>query len=146
VDDERIVAAGDSAAPSDLPLRMSMQAALPLGAHAADTVLRRIAGEEPVPIEIGLFFQCISLGRKVGTVQLASRQDVANRFAIGGRLAARIKTASFGQLVDELAHEGREPGSYSWRVKNRKRRQQVLARRGDTPGRRPGAPREDVSA
>src|SRR5918995_1784848 len=43
VDDERIVAAGDAAAPSDLPLRMSCQAALPLGAHAADSVLSRIA-------------------------------------------------------------------------------------------------------
>ena len=45
VDDGRIVAAGDSAAPSDLPFRMSCQAAGPLGARAADTVLSRIAGE-----------------------------------------------------------------------------------------------------
>ena len=45
VDDARIVATGDAAAPSDLPLRMSCQAALPLGSHAADTVLSRIAGE-----------------------------------------------------------------------------------------------------
>lgn len=34
----RIVAAGVSAAPSGLPLRMSCQAAMPLGARAADTV------------------------------------------------------------------------------------------------------------
>jgi NADH dehydrogenase FAD-containing subunit len=47
VDDARIVAAGDSAAPSDLPLRMSCQAAMPLGARAADTVLSRMAGEQP---------------------------------------------------------------------------------------------------
>jgi NADH dehydrogenase len=47
VDDERIVATGDAAAPSGLPLRMSCQAALPLGSHAADTVLSRIAGEQP---------------------------------------------------------------------------------------------------
>jgi len=39
VDDVRIVAAGDSAAPSDLPFRISRQAAGHLGAHAADTVL-----------------------------------------------------------------------------------------------------------
>ena len=54
VDDERIVAAGDSAAPSDLPFRMSCQAAVPLGAHAADTVLSRIAGEQPAPIAHGV--------------------------------------------------------------------------------------------
>jgi NADH dehydrogenase FAD-containing subunit len=131
VDDVRIVAAGDSAAPSNLPLRMSMQAANPLGAHAADTVLSRISGQEPAPIDIGLFFQCISLGRGVGIVQLASKQDVANRFSIRGRLASKIKTDSFTQLIETLAHEAREPGSYSWHFKNRKRRQQVLASRGE---------------
>jgi NADH dehydrogenase FAD-containing subunit len=129
IDDVRIVAAGDAAAPSDLPLRMSMQAANPLGAHAADTVLHRIAGKEPAAIEIALLFQCISLGRDVTVVQLASKQDVANRFSIGGRVGAKIKSSSFTQLVDELAHEAHEPGSYRWRFKNRKRRQQVLASR-----------------
>jgi NADH:ubiquinone reductase (H+-translocating) len=144
VDDVRIVAAGDSAAPSNLPLRMSVQAANPLGAHAADTVLRRIAGQDPAPINIGLFFQCISLGRGVATVQLASRQDVANRFAIGGRLGAKIKTASYTGLIEELAHEAHEPGSYSWRVKNPRRRQQLLASRGESSGRLAVAGREGV--
>ncbi|HEY6745171.1 MAG TPA: FAD-dependent oxidoreductase [Mycobacteriales bacterium] len=144
VDDVHIVAAGDSAAPSNLPLRMSVQAAMPLGAHAADTVLRRIAGQDPAPINIGLFFQCISLGGGVATVQLASRQDVANRFAIGGRLASKIKASSFTGLVDELAHEGRKPGSYVWRVTNPKRRQ-VLASRSESSGRRAVARREGVS-
>ncbi|SCE22626.1 hypothetical protein GA0115234_1068206 [Streptomyces sp. DvalAA-43] len=40
---------GDSAAPSDLPLRMNRQAAMPLGARATDTVLSQIAGERPSP-------------------------------------------------------------------------------------------------
>ena len=43
IDDERVVAAGDAAAPSGQPLRMSCQAAGPLGAQAANTVLSRIA-------------------------------------------------------------------------------------------------------
>ncbi|NUR87752.1 MAG: FAD-dependent oxidoreductase, partial [Nonomuraea sp.] len=47
VDDERIVAAGDAAAPSGRALRMSCYAAGPLGAQAANTVLSRIAGNEP---------------------------------------------------------------------------------------------------
>ena len=46
VDDVRIVAAGDCAAPSGQPLRMSCQAAGPLGTQAADTVLSRIAGRD----------------------------------------------------------------------------------------------------
>lgn len=53
VDDVCIVAAGDSSAPSDLPVRMSCQAAGPLGARAADTVRSRIAGEQPAPINLG---------------------------------------------------------------------------------------------
>ncbi|MEV4181888.1 hypothetical protein AB0J28_10665 [Streptosporangium canum] len=51
VDDDRIVAAGDAAAPSGRPLRMSSQAAQPLGAQAANTVLSRIAGTEPAVID-----------------------------------------------------------------------------------------------
>jgi NADH:ubiquinone reductase (H+-translocating) len=34
---------------------MSCQAAGPLGAHAADTVLSRIAEEQPRPINVGFF-------------------------------------------------------------------------------------------
>src|SRR6185312_13073978 len=51
VDDERIVAAGDAASPSGQPLRMSCQAAIPLGAQAANTVLSRIAGEQPAVLD-----------------------------------------------------------------------------------------------
>jgi NADH dehydrogenase FAD-containing subunit len=129
VDDARIFAAGDAAAPSDLPLRMSCQAAHPLGAHAADNVLRSMAGEELVPIDVGLFFQCISLGPGAAVVQLASRQDVANRFAIGGRLGAKIKYSSFPGIVRELAHEGHQPGSYKWPIRNPNRRRQLEAMR-----------------
>ncbi len=63
VDDARIVAAGDCAAPSGQPLRMSCQAAGPLGTQAADTVLSRIAGETPDVIEPKFVAQCVSLGR-----------------------------------------------------------------------------------
>ena len=79
VDDARIVAAGDSAAPSDLPLRMSCQAASPLGAHAADTVLSRTAEEQPRPINVGFFAQCISLGHRAEVVQCASSAKELDR-------------------------------------------------------------------
>src|SRR5690625_3921151 len=49
VDNPWIVAAGDAAAPSGAPLRMSCQAAIPLGARAAGTVLARVAGRSPGP-------------------------------------------------------------------------------------------------
>jgi NADH:ubiquinone reductase (H+-translocating) len=133
VDDERIVAAGDSAAPSDLPLRMSCQAALPLGAHAADTVLSRIAGEQPAPVTEGFFGQCISLGRRTGIFQFAHGNDVARGFHIGGRLGAKTKELICGSIIKGLVQEARKPGSFKWHAKDDKRRQLLQAKHGETP-------------
>ncbi|MCX5376639.1 NAD(P)/FAD-dependent oxidoreductase [Streptomyces sp. NBC_00091] len=112
VDDERIVAAGDSAAPSDLALRMSCQAAMPLGARAADTVLSRIAGERPETLNQSFAAQCISLGRHSGIFQFAKRSDVAVWFHIDGRLGAKLKETVCKVVVKHLADEGHKPGSY----------------------------------
>jgi NADH dehydrogenase FAD-containing subunit len=131
VDDVHIVAAGDSAAPSDLPLRMSCQTARPLGAHAADTVLARITGAEPATINVGYFGQCVALGRHAATLQLAARDDTANPFYIGGVIAAKVKERACQLIVRELADEGRKPGSFHWMIKNDKRRQLLRARRGE---------------
>ncbi|MFB7275064.1 NAD(P)/FAD-dependent oxidoreductase [Streptomyces sp. NPDC056244] len=133
VDDAHILAAGDSAAPSDLPLRMSCQAAIPLGARAADTVLSRIAGERPSPLKELFAGQCLSLGRHDGIVQLAHRDDVATRFHIDGRLAATLKEFVCKGTVKYLADEARKPGSYSLhRVSGGpKRRESLRARRDE---------------
>lgn len=127
IDDDRIVAAGDSAAPSNLPLRMSCQAANPLGAHAADTVLARIAGGQPTIIAIGFFGQCVSLGHGAATVQLASKNDIAKGFAVGGFLGAKIKRDSFPGLIEHLAHEAHQPGSFTWKFRDDTRRQRLQA-------------------
>lgn len=118
LDDERIVAAGDSAAPSGVPLRMSCQSARPLGAHAADTVLARIAGARPKDIAVGFFGQCIGLGRRAAMVQLATRDDTVTRFGLGGRVAAMIKEKACRGVIEELAAEAREPGAFSWLFKD----------------------------
>ncbi|WP_440107703.1 NAD(P)/FAD-dependent oxidoreductase [Streptosporangium sp. H16] len=134
VDDVRIVAAGDSAAPSDLPFRMSCQAAVQLGPHAADTVLSRIAGEEPAPLALAFVAQCISLGRRAGIFQLAHRNDVAMGFHIGGRPGARIKESICASILWQLAYQARKPGSLdvpAW-AKDGRRRQVLRARRGET--------------
>jgi NADH dehydrogenase FAD-containing subunit len=133
VDDERIVAAGDSAAPSDLPLRMSCQAAEPLGAHAADTVLSSIAGEQPTPVTEGFYGQCISLGRRAGIFQFAHGNDVARGLHIGGRLGAKTKEVICGSTIKQLAREARKPGSFKWHAKDDKRRQLLQAKHGETP-------------
>lgn len=109
VDDERIVATGDAAAPSNLPLRMSCQAALPLGSHAADTVLSRITGERPADFGKGIAAMCVSLGRKDGVFQLAHRDDTAMRLHLRGRLGAKLKEAAAVSPVKQLADEARKP-------------------------------------
>ncbi|MFE5965485.1 NAD(P)/FAD-dependent oxidoreductase [Streptomyces sp. NPDC056463] len=112
VDDERIIAAGDSAAPSDLPLRMSCQAAMPMGARAADTVLSGIAGERPETLNQSFAAQCISLGRGDGIFQFAKRTDVAVWFKVDGRLGAKLKELVCVGVVKHLADEAGKPGSY----------------------------------
>lgn len=125
VDDARIVAAGDAAAPSDLPFRMSAQTALPLGAHAADTVLSRIAGVTPACIDVGFFGQCISLGRRDAVLQAAHRDDTARGLYLAGRLTAMIKEKAVQGSIKFLTEEARRPGSFTWRFRDPKR-QEVL--------------------
>ncbi|MGN9760704.1 NAD(P)/FAD-dependent oxidoreductase [Streptomyces sp. SD31] len=127
VDDPHIVAAGDSAAPSGLPLRMSCQAAIPLGARAADTLLSRIAGEQPSPLSQFFAGQCISLGRGAGIFQFAHRNDLALWFHIDGRPAARLKEFVCKAIVKHLSDESRKPGSFRLhRVSGSVRRQELL--------------------
>ncbi len=133
VDDVRIVAAGDSAAPSDLPFRMSCQAAIQLGPQAADTVLSRVAGEQPAPINVGFYGQCISLGRRAAVFQVAHSNDAAVRLYVGGRPGAKLKEFFCKAAVKQLADEARKPGSFSWRVKDDKRQQLLQAKRGEAP-------------
>ncbi|MEV0248428.1 FAD-dependent oxidoreductase [Nocardia sp. NPDC050712] len=114
IDDQRILAAGDSVAPSNLPFRMSCQAAGPLGAHAADTILSRMAEEEPAPINLGFAGQCISLGRHAGIFQFADKDDTAKKLYLGGRPGAKLKEFICKHTVKALTDEARKPGSYSW--------------------------------
>ena len=111
VDDARIVAAGDCAAPSGQPLRMSCQAAGPLGEQAAKTVLSRIAGTAPTTITPAFLGSCISLGRHAGTFQIARKDDTAVNFYLGGRLAAALKEAVCKGTLWGLRREARKPGS-----------------------------------
>jgi NADH dehydrogenase len=111
VDDPRIVAAGDAAAPSGQPLRMSCQAAGPLGAQAANTVLSRVAGTAPAVLDQAFVGSCVSLGRHAATVQLARKDDSPVNYYIGGRLAASIKEAICKGTVWGIRREARKPGS-----------------------------------
>jgi NADH dehydrogenase len=112
--DEHIVAAGDAAAPSNQPLRMSCQAAIPLAAQAANTVLSRIAGRAPALLDQAFTGQCISVGRSYGTIQLARRDDTPVNLYIGGRTAASIKELVCKGTLWGLRKEAAKPGWYRW--------------------------------
>lgn len=126
VDDPRVIAAGDAAAPSDVPLRMSCQAALPLGAQAAETVLARIDGEPAAQINQAFTGQCISLGRRAGTIQLARFDDSVLPLHLGGRVAATIKEQVCKGTLSFLRKEARKPGTYFW-LKGGKRQEKIPA-------------------
>ncbi|WP_072689557.1 NAD(P)/FAD-dependent oxidoreductase [Rhodococcus marinonascens] len=73
-----IVGIGDAVAPPRevaAHIRMSCQAAIPLGAHGADTVLALLDGASPRPLSLGFVAQCISVGRRYGVVQSTRRDD-----------------------------------------------------------------------
>jgi len=126
VDDPRIVAAGDAAAPSGQPLRMSCQAAMPLGAQAANTVLSRIAGTPPAVVDQAFTGQCISIGRTYATIQLARPDDRPLNLFVGGRAAASVKELVCKGTVWGLRREAAKPGWYRW-LKGGKRAQRLTA-------------------
>ena len=114
VDDPRIVAAGDCAAPSGVPLRMSCQSASPLGAQAANTVLSRVAGTAPAVIDQAFAGACISLGRKSGILQFAHKDDTAVNLYFTGRMVASVKEAVCKGTLWALRREATKPGSAFW--------------------------------
>jgi NADH:ubiquinone reductase (H+-translocating) len=126
VDDPRIVAAGDAAAPSGHPLRMSCQAAIPLGAQAANTVLSHIAGTQPAAINQAFTGQCISIGRSYATIQLARPDDTPLNLFIGGRAAASVKELVCKGTVWGIRREAAKPGWYRW-LKGGKRAEKLAS-------------------
>jgi NADH:ubiquinone reductase (H+-translocating) len=86
-----IFVVGDSAAVGHDPLRMGCVAALPMAVHAADGILRKLAGRSPTPFHFGLSLQCISLGRRSALVQFVHPDDSPSAWTISGRPAAIIK-------------------------------------------------------
>ena len=114
IDDDRVIAAGDAAAPSGQPLRMGCQSAIPLGAIAAHTVLSRIAGERPDEIDVGSFGVCVSLGKRTAIFQRHQRDDTPHGRVVAGRIVSPIKQFGLNGIVLAIRLEGRRPGYARW--------------------------------
>jgi NADH:ubiquinone reductase (H+-translocating) len=111
IDDPRIVATGDAAAPSGQPLRMSCQASSPLTVTAVGTVLSRIAGTEPKALDPVFAGSCISLGRHTATIQIARKDDSSTNYYIGGRVAAKLKEAICKGTLWGIRRTARKPSA-----------------------------------
>jgi NADH dehydrogenase len=96
-----IIGAGDASHIDDAPLRPSAQAAIPVGAHAADTVRRLIKGTKPKPVRPKFIAQIISLGRHTAVAQISTFSDRPTGLVLTGRTASRLKE-TFGTATVRL--------------------------------------------
>jgi NADH dehydrogenase FAD-containing subunit len=86
-----VVGAGDATLVGARGLRMSCQAAVPMGAHAAETVLALAGGTVPRPVRTRFTGRCISLGRRATLWQRSNAADVPTSFTLTGRPGAQLK-------------------------------------------------------
>ncbi|WP_223885164.1 hypothetical protein [Nocardia colli] len=89
---------------------MSCQAAIPMGAHGADTVLALIRGEQPEPLSLDMAGHAISLGRRDGFIQATHRDDSARDFVLFGRVVAVVKERVCRFTLTSM----RFPRAYRW--------------------------------
>jgi NADH dehydrogenase len=95
-------------------LRMSCAAALPLGAHAADSIIARLQKRNPPVLSAGYVLRCISLGRKSGLIQPVTPDDGPRSLVVRGRLAGLAKEQVCRMTLSWLRDELRRSGSYNW--------------------------------
>lgn len=114
LDHPDIVGAGDAVQPPPsvaAHLRMSCAMAIPLGGHAADTVLHQLRGTDPRPLSAGFALQCISLGRRKGYIQFVRPDDAPRRLHLAGAPGATVKEAICKMVVSGPQKERAKPGS-----------------------------------
>lgn len=115
IDSPHIVGAGDAIVVPDAVghhLRMCCAAAIPLGGHAADTVLARIRAADAKPLSIGYAGQCISLGRRRGLLQFVHRDDTPRRVILTNASGAWVKERICRYTVTVMRNERRRPGAW----------------------------------
>ncbi|QNG17862.1 FAD-dependent oxidoreductase [Rhodococcus triatomae] len=113
VDRPDVVGVGDAALPPQAP-RPSCQAALPMGAHGAETVLALLDGTAPTRFDLGFVAQCVSLGRHYGVVQPTHRDDTLRPTALRGRIGAVGKEQVVRMTLRWIRKQRSARDAYSW--------------------------------
>lgn len=113
-----VLGAGDAAAIPALPngaaYRMTCQAGMPSGAHAADAALAVLRDEEPQRFDFGYIHVPLSLGRGYGLVQFVDRADRPKDKILVGRRAAFYKETVTRLAIPSISWERRIPGALRW--------------------------------
>ncbi|MCW2880229.1 MAG: FAD-dependent pyridine nucleotide-disulfide oxidoreductase [Sphaerisporangium sp.] len=107
-----VYVAGDAAAahtPISGPLRMACATALPLGLHAAKSVVRDLNGQEPQALQFAYAGQCMSLGRHDGLLQFVGKDDSPRDRVLTGKVAALVKEQVVRTTVRTLSLAARHP-------------------------------------
>jgi NADH dehydrogenase FAD-containing subunit len=89
-----VFAAGDSIDFHDhtpLPMRMSCQLAMPLGAHVGQNLTAWVKNEAPQSFEFGYAVQCIGLGQNRGLVQMIHPDDSMKEQVVTGKIGSFVK-------------------------------------------------------
>jgi NADH dehydrogenase FAD-containing subunit len=118
---DNVFAVGDLAAPpaesvgSGLATtRMGCVSAMPMGAHAADQVLRLRNGQALLPFGFRYFVQCISLGRRRGVIVSVDADDRPTGRRLRGARAALVKELVCRFVLSAIRLERLFPGLYAW--------------------------------
>ena len=93
---------------------MSCASALPLGAHAADSIIARLENRAPSPLSAGYIIRYIRLGRRSGLIQTVTADDRPRPLVVPGRPAALAKEQMCRMTVSWLRGEMRRSGSFTW--------------------------------
>lgn len=109
-----VVGAGDATLVGARGLRLSCQAAIPMGTHAAETVLALAGGTAPRPVRTRFTGQCISLGRRAALWQRSNAADVPTSFTLTGRPGALLKEQICASTIRFALNPRRGWVSYSW--------------------------------
>lgn len=110
-----IIGAGDAIkidGPAGSHLRMGCAVASHIGGHAAETALNLIRCQTPVPLSVGFFIRCLSLGRRSGYIQHVTPDDLPRRMWISGPLGAWVKERICVGVISGIEKERTKPGSY----------------------------------
>jgi NADH dehydrogenase FAD-containing subunit len=94
--------------------RMSCAMAMPMGAHAADQVVRLLRGAPLQPYSIRYAAQCVSLGRRRAVALFVDADDRPTGRLVRGRQGALIKEGICRMVIGALRMERWLPGLYTW--------------------------------